>query len=173
MPYNKDDYYDDISLKSEEDTDEDEEEFNYIQCLVEDVIDEIKQKHEPIDENDSGVEDNTIDKKLVYKVVIKRAKEAYDLSTKLEDDAFWIDITEKANRIRKKMKNYNGSDITVFEMALKYFKPHIMEMIQDKLEEDEEGSNNDQSDENEQEQIDQFGGAYHHILGRNKLDYIQ
>lgn len=149
-----------------------EQEETYFELLVDKILkddedDDEEGTNEQDDLNEEVVEEKQ--EKVIFKEVVKQAKTNYNLVNVLEDDKLWLDITHKAEEMKDEMSEFEGSEDSYFEMALKYFKPHIMKIIRNKLSTDEDVDDiteNEGSDADD-EQSDDGGLVLQSGLGFN------
>lgn len=91
-----------------------------------------------------------IDKKCIFKLLVKKCKHYYDQSVAMQNDPLWEKVVIEAESYKDEQDEVNVSESASFEHGMKHFKPIIMEMISDLMnEEKEEETSQDVDDDDD------------------------
>lgn len=91
-----------------------------------------------------------LDKKCIFKLLVKKIKYYYIRKIMMEDDNLWDKVVNEANTYKDDVNDTGASDSAAIEYAVKEFKPIIMEMISDSINEEE-----DIEEEEEEEDVNE------------------
>lgn len=95
-----------------------------------------------------------LDKKCIYKLLIKKCKFYYHQSVAMQNDPLWEKLVNEAENYKADQEETGVSESASFEYAMKQHKPIIMEMISEFInEEEEEMSEEEMSEDDDDETI--------------------
>ena len=93
--------------------------------------------------------DPDIDKKDIYKKLVKKCNFYFNECESMKEDPLWQKIVEKADEYAGEHEDTGCSGKASFECALREHKPLLMEMIENVLNEEEGEDEEDGEDEDE------------------------
>ena len=136
--------------ETQESESEEEEEYNpYFQDLIKKVVD-LNPEYT---------------RKRVYKTLLKKAKHYYSQCSQMKQDKLWEKIEEDLDLNEDDNKDAGASAGACFEIAIKKYKPIVMDMIKDVIDQKE-------SEEDEEEDDDVSIDDVQIGTGRNRFDVM-
>ena len=138
------------SSRSDNESESESEEKTFINTLINEVLDEW-----PV----GKIWNET----RIYEEIVEKAKSSYLRSLAMDNDDFWKDIVEKANKYKDNVTS-NMSDSSALVMAMTKYKLSLMEDINqgiDNWNNDSEDVDDDvmQTDDDDRDDVTQSGGG--------------
>lgn len=144
------------SQVSEHEEEEEEVKNKYIHSLIERIVEKYPE----------------LDKKCIYKLLIKKSRFYYNECESMKDDPLWEKIINEAEAYKVENEDIGCSDTASFECAFREHKPLIMEMIEnvinddDSMENDHDDDGDDMEDEDGKNEVEDNNSIMDHYNAR-------